>query len=224
MLLYFENIIPPAIVKKARNILDEGQWLDGSHTAGREARKVKNNLELNAESDIFAQANNILMPYLMQNERFQQAALPSKIAAPIYSRYNKGMRYGLHVDDPIMGNNPKYRTDLSFTLFLSEPDEYEGGDLRIQTEFGEQKVRLGSGSVVLYPSSSLHEVEEVTGGTRAVVISWIESLIKSPSQRQILFQLFETMQLLTSTGQGDSPAYQKLRNTHANLVRMWSVT
>lgn len=225
MLIVFENLIPAAIITKVRDVLNQGQWQDGKQTAGRVAQKVKNNLELNSNSQIFAKANDILMPYLLQNERFQQAALPNRIAAPIYSRYSEGMHYGLHVDDPVMGGNPKYRTDLSFTLFLSEPDEYEGGELSIETDFGNQTIKLSAGSVVLYPSSSLHEVKTVSSGTRQVVISWLQSLVREPAQRQILFQLYEATQAISNQLPGENkPELQKLRNTHANLVRMWAET
>jgi PKHD-type hydroxylase len=147
--------------------------------------------------------------------------MPLKTAAPYYARYTTGMSYGAHVDDPVMGQGELYRSDLSVTLFLADPDSYDGGELCIQTAFGEQQVKLPAGDAVLYPSSSIHRVAEVTRGERLVAVSWIQSLVRAPEQRNLLHELNQAREALLQN-RPDAAETAQVNQSYINLVRMWS--
>ncbi len=221
MLTIIENVLSPEEVVAALRFMDRGDFNDGKLTAGKMAIGVKKNLELDQGSDVFAQLNSFVFNKLTQHPQFQAAALPNKIAAPFYARYTPGMRYGYHVDDPIMGEGPRFRTDVSTTLFLCDPDTYEGGATTIKTEFGEQKVKLAAGSAVVYPSSSLHRVEEVTKGERQVMITWAQSMVRAPDKRAILYDLWKSREsLLADNPKGEDA--QRIDHSYVNLIRMWA--
>jgi len=221
MLIIIEDVISPGEVAAARAFMAQGEFIDGTFSAGKMARGVKQNLELDQHSDIFKRLNAVVFEKLIGHPDFQAAALPNKTAAPFYSRYTEGMRYGAHVDNPLMGSGPYLRTDVSATLFLSDPDQYEGGELCVMTEFGEQQVKLAAGSVVVYPSSSLHHVAEVKSGERLGLIVWLQSCIRDPAQREILYRLWQSREnLLTTDPQGVDTT--RIDHIYANLVRMWA--
>ena len=162
------------------------------------------------------------MSSLGHNERFRSAALPNQMADFILSRYTRGMYYGDHVDEPIMGmGGPKFRTDLAMTLFLSDPNSYVGGELLIQTAYGENRVKLAAGSAILYPAGSLHRVDEVTSGERLVALTWMQSFVRDAARREILFELDQVRSHLMITE--SQQAITKLADrSYVNLLRMWS--
>jgi PKHD-type hydroxylase len=161
------------------------------------------------------------MGSLVKHPVFRSAAMPLKTAAPYYARYNAGMSYGAHVDDPVMGQGELYRSDLSVTVFLCEPDSYDGGELCIKTDFGDQQIKLPAGDAVLYPSSSIHRVAEVTRGERLVAVSWIQSMVRSPEQRALLHKLNQARETLLQE-RPDAPETEQVNHSYINLVRMWS--
>jgi len=221
MLITIEDVISPAEVAAARAFMAQGEFVDGGLSAGKMAEGVKHNLELAQGSDIFKRLNAVVLEKLLQHPRFQAAVLPNKTAAPYYSRYGKGMHYGAHVDNPLMGGGPYLRTDVSATLFLSDPDSYAGGELCVMTGFGEQKVKLAAGSVVVYPSSSLHHVAEVSQGERQALVVWMQSCVRDPAQREILYRLWQSRESLLATDAKGEDA-QRIDYVYANLVRMWA--
>jgi PKHD-type hydroxylase len=221
MLITIDGVISPGEVAAARAFMARGEFIDGGLSAGKMAQGVKHNLEMEQGSDIFKRLNAVVFEKLLQHPRFQAAALSNKTAAPFYSRYGKGMHYGAHVDNPLMGNGPYLRTDVSATLFLSDPDSYEGGELCVMTGFGEQRVKLPAGSVVVYPSSSLHHVAEVTQGERQALVVWMQSCVRDPAQRELLYNLWQSREsLLASDPDGEDT--QRVDYVYANLVRMWA--
>lgn len=222
MLLTIDNLLDSPRLIAARKMLETADYIDGKLSAGKEARVVKNNEELSQQSPLHQQLNQIVMGALVQNETYQTAALPLKLATAFYARYTAGMSYGFHVDDPVMGPmTGRYRSDISTTVFLSDKSEYEGGELIIKTEFGEQSIKLNAGDAVIYPSSSLHKVTEVTRGARVVAVTWAQSMVKSNEQRELLFDLATARnQLIADNPQSDETA--RVSKSYSNLLRMWS--
>ena len=222
MLITIDNLLDRATLKTVREMLDQADFVDGKLSAGKEARAVKNNEELSLQSPLHQQLNQLVMGALVQNKKYQNAALPLKLATAFYARYTPGMTYGFHVDDPIMGPmRGRYRSDISTTVFLSDKSEYEGGEIIIKTEFGEHKIKLKAGSAVVYPSRSLHQVAEVTEGMRLVAVTWAQSLVKSNEQRELLYDLAIARDTLIET-MPQSDETSRVSRTYANLLRMWS--
>ena len=203
-----------------RSVLHQCDYVDGKLSAGINAQKYKSNEEADASDEQFEALNNVVMSRLVQHPVYLNAILPVKISMPIYARYTSGMSYGYHVDDPVMGGTARYRSDVSITVFLSDPDDYDGGELSIETSYGHQQVKLPAGHAILYPSSSRHAVQPVTRGERLVAIAWVQSMVRSPEQRQILFQLYQARDQLSDTPPGK--AFQLLDDSYTNLVRMWA--
>jgi PKHD-type hydroxylase len=159
---------------------------------------------------------------LYRHEGFRSGALPHRVATPIVARYGPGMRYGDHVDDPIMGaEGARYRSDISVTVFLNPPEAYEGGDLVIRTPFGEQRVKMAAGDAVIYPSNSIHRVEAVTEGERLVAVLWVQSLVREPARRELLYELGQARDTLLAKAAG-SPESDAVDRSYVNLLRMWS--
>ena len=222
MLITIPNILDTQRLDFIRQVLNKATFIDGTLSAGMAAKRVKNNEELAADDQQMQQLNNLVMGSLVQHEEFKAAAIPFRVAAPYYARYSKGMTYGDHVDDPIMGGaGQQYRSDVSTTVFLNEPSEYEGGELVITTLFGEQKIKLAAGSAVVYPSSSLHHVAEVTKGTRLVAVTWSQSMIRDPAKRELLYQLNQARESLLKQRPDDKETKQ-VDVSYVNLFRMWS--
>lgn len=221
MLLHIPSVLSAEQLTQVRTLLTRGQFVDGRLSAGMEARQVKHNEELSNDAAVVQQLNQIVMSTLVQNPTYQGAALPHRIAAPFYARYTPGMHYGDHIDDPIMGQGDRYRTDLSMTVFLNDPADYEGGELLIRTGFGDQSIKLPAGDAVMYPSGSLHQVAEVTRGERLVAVTWIQSMIRDPGQREVLYELYQAREKLLRE-RGDSEETKHVSTAYINLVRMWA--
>lgn len=220
MLITIPELLNEAQVAKIKEIAAGGEFVDGKLTAGMAAERVKENLELGMDAEIQQRLNRILMSTLGHHARFRSFALPNRLADFIVARYKPGMHYGDHVDDPIMGGG-KFRTDVSMTIFLNEPDTYEGGELVIRTPFGDQKVKLAAGSAVVYPSRSVHGVADVTRGERLVALTWIQSFVRDPGQRELLFELDQAREHLLRT-EPDSDHAKAVDRSYANLLRMWA--
>jgi PKHD-type hydroxylase len=166
------------------------------------------------------QLNNLVMTRLVQHPTYRAAALPMKVASPYYARYGKGMSYGDHVDDPIMQADTPYRSDISITIFLSDKTDYEGGELVINTQYGAHSVKLAAGDAVMYPSSSVHHVNEVTSGTRLVAVTWLQSLVREPAKRELLYDMYLVKEQLLKDAPDDENT-KRMDRSYVNLIRMW---
>lgn len=222
MLLHIKGVLDEQRLQEVRGLLAHAEFVDGRLSAGKEANRVKQNEELSPHSPLRRRLDACVMSALVQNPQYQLAVLPSKVATAFYVRYQAGMGYGFHVDDPVMGPmQGRYRSDVSTTVFLNDPDEYVGGELVIQTTFGEQRIKGNAGDAVIYPSGSWHQVATVTSGVRIVAVTWAQSLVKSPEQRELLYQLAQAREDLLAT-QAGSVVCGQVSTVYANLVRMWS--
>ena len=223
MLTHIKGILDQDQLTVARRLIAAGRYSDGSTSAGMSARRVKHNEELALNQAQLSDLNNLVMGSLVKHPVYRSAAMPLKIAAPYYAHYTAGMSYGQHVDDPIMGQGSElYRSDVSVTIFLNNPEEYDGGELVIQTSFGEQQVKLPAGDAIIYPSSSIHRVAEVSRGERLVAVSWIQSLVREPEKRALLHEMNLARETLLQE-QPDSEVTRQVNQSYINLVRMWSV-
>jgi PKHD-type hydroxylase len=221
VLLRIPSVLDRDELSVVQRLLSGASFVDGKLSAGMVARRVKNNMELDRRSRELEQLNNLVMGKLVQHPTYRSGALPLRVAAPYYARYVPGMQYGDHVDDPIMGSDGAlYRSDLSITVFLNEPSAYDGGELVINTPFGEQLVKLPAGDAVMYPSSSLHRVAEVTRGERLVAVTWLQSLVRDPSRRELLHELNSVRERLLAQAPESEDA-RLINKTYVNLVRMW---
>lgn len=219
MLVTIPDLLNPTELEAVRSVLRQSRFVDGRLSAGRDASLRKSNQELEPGQEAYAALNDVVMTRLVQHPRYLQAAMPAKISAPIYARYTEGMKYGGHIDDPVMGPpNSRYRSDISITVFLSQPDEYVGGELRIESSAGVSEFKLPAGHALLYPSTSYHSVEPVEAGERLVAITWVQSFIRRGDQREILVQLDQARDLLSS----ELEARRKLDLCYANLFRLWA--
>ncbi len=221
MLLKILSLLPAERLQTVTSLLKDAPFVNGTLSAGSAAKRVKNNEEVAMNASQMSQLNNIVMASLVANPQFKSAALPHRVAAPFYARYIDGMEYGDHVDDPIMGGTDRYRSDISITVFLSEPENYDGGELVINTSFGEQQVKLKAGDAVMYPSSSLHHVKPVTRGERLVAVTWVQSMVRSAEQRELLYQLNTARETLLQT-KPEAETSKTVDICYANLVRIWS--
>lgn len=207
-----------------RPILDQAQWHDGRATAGHQAAQVKRNLQLNTDDPSALKLGQLMQERLAQSPLFIAAALPLRIFPPRFNRYEGGGTYGDHIDNALFRVGDEYvRSDLSCTIFLNEPAEYEGGELIIANHNGHQSVKLTAGDMVLYPSTSLHRVEPVAKGTRFASFFWVQSLVRSQEQRDILLTLDQSIQDVTRTTP-DHPSIAGLTGVYHNLLRLWSHT
>lgn len=221
MMLQLNRVLKPEQLENVRRTLARAEFVDGKLSAGKAARTVKNNEELKANTQLMGMLNNEVMGSLVQHPDYQAGALPLRIASPFYARYTPGMHYGDHVDDPVMGTDGQpYRADISITVFLNEPEAYQGGELVISSSFGQNKVKLSAGDAVMYPSSSLHHVAEVTEGERLVAVTWVQSLVRDPAQRDLLYTLYQAKEKLRQTAPDDKTTGQ-VNAAYVNLVRMW---
>ena len=221
MLTRLEAVLDSRQIEAAKQLMQHGRFVDGILSAGMAAQRVKHNEELSLGDRQLTELNNLVMGSLVRHPVYSSAAMPKKVAAPYYARYTQGRAYGEHVDDPVMGQGEIYRSDLSVTIFLSGPADYEGGELLIQTDFGEHGVKLPAGDAVLYPSSSIHRVSEVTSGERLVAVSWIQSLVRDPDKRELLHELNQARESMLQE-QPDAPETARVNHSYINLVRMWS--
>ncbi|MCG6888397.1 MAG: Fe2+-dependent dioxygenase [Gammaproteobacteria bacterium] len=221
MVVTIPDLLTPAQLEALCSVLRQGEFVDGRLSAGNDARQGKNNLELRANAERFEALNNVVMTALVQHPVYLQTALPAKISAPIYARYLAGMEYAGHIDDPIMGApGARYRSDISISIFLNAPEEYDGGELCIETANGSQTYKLAAGSALLYPSTCYHAVTAVNSGERLVAVTWVQSHIRRADQREILLQLDQARSLLA--GDSNAESYRKVNLCYANLFRMWA--
>lgn len=220
MTLCIANILSGEELSRARAALDEAEFRDGRDTAGWSARLVKNNRQLAPESGEHRRISGIVLEALQKNEVLQAAALPCSWRPPMVSRYEAGMAYGPHVDDAIMGP-PAMRTDLSYTVFLSDPVTYGGGELVLEDQEGEHSFKLEAGSAVVYASTTIHRVEPVESGQRDVVVGWMQSLCPDPRHREILFDLYRLRKECFARG-GKTEEFDLLSKTYSNLLRLFS--
>lgn len=227
MLITIDAVLTRNEVAQFRAVLDAADWQDGAATGGTLARRVKHNLQLADGQEPALGLGNQVLRKLAVTPSFISAALPRRIYPPKFNRYQGGGTYGTHVDSAVMqlpGSGQSLRSDLSATLFLAEPDEYEGGELEIESEFGVQSVKLAAGSMVLYPSSSLHRVTPVTRGARVASFFWIESLVADEGERAMLFDLDQTVQRLTPVLGEAHTELVRLTGIYHNLLRRWAIT
>lgn len=222
MLLQLENVLDTDKLANIQAMLAKVSFIDGKHSAGMAAQQVKNNLEMQQGTQQAEYLDHLLMGSLAENADFRSGALPYRVAQPVFARYTTGMQYGNHVDDPIMGGGAeKFRTDVSITVFLNEPEEYEGGELIINTSYGEKAVKMPAGSAVMYPSASVHRVAEITGGERLAAIVWLQSMVRDSARRELLFDLDQARNKLLTDAPG-KPETKQVDRSYVNLLRMWS--
>lgn len=221
MLLTIPNVLNQEQLQAIGNRLAHAQFVDGKLSAGKMASRDKNNEEIPMDAADIGQLHNLVMGSLVRHPVYQAAVMPKKIAAPFYARYTAGMGYGEHTDDPVMGSAELYRSDVALTIFLNDPEEYEGGELSIQTSFGTQEIKLPAGHVVIYPASSRHQVRTVRGGQRLVAVTWAQSLIRDPAQRELLYELHQTRESLLQA-EPDGENTRRINSCYVNLVRMWA--
>lgn len=222
MLITIDNILTTAELDQCHRWVKAADWNSGSDSAGAHAVAGKSCEEMDQSCNSWAEINKLVVQRLYQHPQFQSCVLPSRLSAAFISRYNKGMGYGSHIDDPVMGSpGGQYRSDVAATVFLSEPQTCEGGELCIHTTFGPTEIKLNAGSAVVYPASSLHEVKTVTSGQRLACVLWAQSLVRDPQQREILATLDDarrTLQRATPNAQVTS----NVDHAYMNLVRMWA--
>jgi PKHD-type hydroxylase len=222
MLLHLKKVLTRDQIEGARALLADVKFKDGKASAGMAAGRVKQNLEADRNAAAIAQVDNLVMGALVRHPEYRAGALPLKVATPFYARYTPGMRYGDHVDDPVMGGaDGLYRTDVAITIFLNTPEDYDGGELIAQSAFAEQRIKLPAGDAVLYPASSLHRVTEVTRGERLVAVTWVQSLVRDPARRELLYQLNQARETLLKQSP-EAPETAQVNTAYVNLVRMWS--
>ena len=227
MLLHIPDILNTQELRRARELLAGAAWDDGKQSAGVQAAQVKNNEQLPHDCEAAREIRTLVLRGLDRSPAFFSAALPKKVFTPRINRYGgSSNHYGRHIDNAIRAlpdSGQRVRTDISCTVFLAEPDEYEGGELCISDTFGDQAVKLPAGHMVLYPGTSLHEVRPVTRGQRLACFFWIESMVRSDEQRRLLYEL--DMNLLRLRQQhGENAETTAVTGTYHNLLRMWSDT
>ena len=220
MLLCIPDIVTPAEARQIRDRVLSLKFVDGSATAGVYARTVKRNQQLENSPET-QKLQEFVMQALMRSVEFERFAFPRNMKPIMFSRYEPGMEYGTHVDNAVMSGRPPVRSDVSLTLFLSEPDTYDGGELTIQTLTGEEQIKLPAGSIVTYPSSTLHRVAPVTRGVRVAAVTWVQSMIRDPACREILSDLETTRRTIFET-QGKTREFDLISKSFANLMRMWA--
>lgn len=222
MMIAIPSVLTPPQLQRVCDILRSAPFVDGKLSAGLAAARVKNNQEVPHNSPELDTLNDIVMTALVRHPVYRAAALPLRVAAPYYARYTPGMTYGEHTDDPIMGvDGMPYRCDIAITVFLSAADSYEGGELAIRTTFGAQHIKLPAGDAILYPASSLHQVTPVTRGERLVAVTWLQSAVRDPAQRELLYELHLAREKLLQTAPAAVETAQ-VNRSYVNLVRMWS--
>lgn len=227
MLVCVPEVLSKSEVADFRKIMDAAGWEDGRSTAGAQSALVKKNVQLPPDSDVARQLGRRVLSALSANPRFVSAAIPLQIFPPLFNRYAaaEGHHFGIHVDNAVRGDHLtgiRIRTDLSATLFLSEPEEYEGGELVVDDTYGSHEVKLPAGDLVLYPASSLHMVTPVTRGMRLASFFWVQSMIRDAHARSLIFDLDSAIQSLVERLGRDDPETVKLTGIYHNLIRYWA--
>ncbi|SMX43714.1 Fe2+-dependent dioxygenase [Actibacterium lipolyticum] len=225
MLITIPEVFDKDEVRAIRARLDAAEWEDGKKTAGAQSSQVKSNRQLSQTSETARELGQLILQRLGQNPLFLSAALPLRILPPMFNRYEAGETFGVHVDNAIRSNpfnGDQLRTDLSMTVFFSEPDEYDGGELIVEDHYGTQEVKLPAGDMVLYPSTSLHQVVPVTRGARVSSFFWLQSMVRSNEQRTILFDFDQTIQSLAMKMGTDDDEVVRLTGIYHNMIRQWT--
>jgi PKHD-type hydroxylase len=228
MLLQLPQVLNAEQVAHCRQRLDQAAWADGRMTAGYQSARAKDNAQLPETDPVARELGGLILEALSRNSTFFSAALPQRIYPPLFNRYAGGQSFGFHVDNAVRydrsrGAADPIRTDLSATLFLSAPEEYDGGELVIEDTYGTHSVKLQAGDMVLYPGTSLHKVTPVTRGERIASFFWIQSLLREDAQRRLMFELDVSIRRLTQDVP-EHPALVQLTGVYHNLLRRWSET
>lgn len=224
MLLHIREVLTAAQVAQCKTALNDVEWVDGRATAGHLSAAVKRNQQIREDHPVAHRLGKMILDALERNPVFVSGSLPCKIVPPLFNRYANGQSYGRHIDGgvrPIAGTSHRVRTDLAATLFLSSPDEYEGGELVIEDTFANVPVKLPAGDLVLYPASSLHQVLPVERGVRLAAFFWIQSLVREDVRRRMLYELDLTIQALSAERHGDASVLN-LTGLYHNLLREWT--
>lgn len=228
MLISIEKVLPAPALADLRAALSsaDAPWVDGRITAGYQGAAVKFNQQIDDASALASQWRRVVVAALERHPGFISATLPNALYPPMFNRYGEGMTFGPHVDgsiriDPVSGR--KLRTDVSATLFLSDPQDYDGGELRIHDQYGAHAVKGAAGDLVVYPATSLHQVAPITRGVRLACVFWVQSLVRDDAQRALLFDMDTAIQRLNQQA-ADEPARQLLVGCYHNLLRQWADT
>jgi PKHD-type hydroxylase len=225
VLLPIPDVLTSEQVAEARQLFEKADWVDGRVTAGHQSAQSKDNMQLPESSPVAKELGEMILNALGQNALFISAALPSRVFPPLFNRYRGGQSFGTHVDNAIRqiaGTGHRIRTDLSATLFFSQPDEYDGGELVVEDTYGLHKVKLPAGHLVLYPSTSLHHVTPVTRGARICSFFWIQSMVRDDGERTLLFDLDMAIHKLNSEHSNDNSAAVQFTGIYHNLLRRWA--
>lgn len=225
MMLAVPDVLDRAAVEAVRAALDEAEWIDGNATAGPQAKLAKRNMQVPQESPVAQRIGGQILDALGRTPLFIVAALPLKVFPPMFNRYSGGEKFDTHIDNAVRigrGNDFRLRSDLSATLFLSDLEDYDGGELCVETPLGVQQTRLPAGHMLLYPASSLHHVTPVTRGTRLASFFWIQSMVRDDGARRLLFDLDRAIQTIARDRGQDDPAIIQLTGVYHNLVRRWA--
>ena len=227
MLIAVPAVLSPDQLAEVRRLVESGPWEDGKKTAGQQSELAKRNLQLPASSDQGQAAGKIIMDALANNGLFMSAALPDRVFPPLFNRYDAGAGHGFdnHIDNAIRyleDKSARIRTDLSATLFLADPDDYDGGELIVEDTYGEHAVKLPAGDVILYPSTSLHRVQPVTRGSRIASFFWIQSMVRDDGRRTLLLEMDAAIRTLATDLGDKNPSIVALTGTYHNLLRRWA--
>ncbi len=229
MLMVIPAVFPKAEVRELRAALDGAEWVDGKVTAGHQSSQTKFNSQIPETHPVAKQVGSVILQALGSKPLFRSAALPLQVFPPLFNRYGGGQTFGTHVDNAIRSHaatGGRIRTDLSCTLFFSEPEEYDGGELIIEDTYGSKSVKLPAGDLILYPSTSLHRVTPVTRGERVSSFFWLQSMIRQDAQRSLLYDLDTAIQRLSSSAHMDSEEIRsssvQLTGVYHNLLRQWA--
>lgn len=225
MMVKIAGVLDGTGVRRVREIIDAGPWVDGNETSGHQSRLAKRNQQLKQGCEEAAKAGRIVLDVLGQVPEFVAAALPLKVFPPLFNRYEGGEAFGAHVDNSIRalaGSEFRIRSDLSCTLFLEPPEAYEGGELVVEDLFGEHSVKLAAGDMVLYPASSVHRVTPVTRGARTACFFWLQSMVRDDGERELLYRLDRSIRTLGVDRGATDPVVVDLTSHYHNLMRRWA--
>jgi PKHD-type hydroxylase len=224
MLLTLSGVLTPAEVGHCRDRLTASEWVDGNATSGPMAALAKDNLQIPEDAPVARELGGLILDRLGRNPAFLSAALPQRVLPPLFNRYDRGMGFAAHVDNAIRycGDGRRLRADLSCTLFLTDPADYDGGELVIEDTFGTQGVKLAAGDMVLYPASSLHRVEPITRGSRWASFFWVQSMVRDDGRRRLLWEIDQAIIGARAALGDDHPSVVSLTSSYHNLIRMWA--
>jgi PKHD-type hydroxylase len=225
MMIHIPQVLTKDQVARLRALIDAAEWIDGNATSGAQSALAKRNEQLPEDSPAAKAAGEAILDALSANPLFVTAALPQTVFPPLFNRYGGGQTFGVHIDNSIRqsrNGTVRIRSDLSATLFLTEPEDYDGGELLVEDTYGVHEVKLPAGDMILYPASSLHQVTPVTRGARTSSFFWLQSLIRDDAQRALLFQMDIAIQQLAGKVGAGAPELVSLTGTYHNLLRMWA--